>query len=192
MIKPLFTRLNSDPRWLCLGAALLTGLILSCSSFNPLGLAQGQVPIEQIRQSQEPRTVQVQGTVIKLASFLQGGAYQIQDTTGIIWVKTDRPLPKPGENVVVTGQVNRQVVTVDQSQWDEFYLQEITYSAVAPSSPTVSSLTVTPAVPSPAPIVASPSPSPPVAIPAPPQPSKSPTSPSLNLYEQFLPHKRLK
>ncbi|BFM38467.1 hypothetical protein [Synechocystis sp. LKSZ1] len=202
MIKHLFTRLHTSHRLQCLGAALLTGLVLSCSSWNPLGLAQGQVQIEQIRQTPEPRTVQIQGTVTKLAPFLQGGAYQLQDATGSIWVKTDRPLPKSGENLVVTGQVNRQVVTVDQTQWDEVYLQEVTYSGAtapqpsplpSPSPQPINSPSIAP-VPSPVPAVSSTSPSPPpsASIPAPPQPSKSPATPTLNLHEQFLPHKRLK
>jgi hypothetical protein len=191
MIKTLFTLLPTSPRWQGLGAALLTGLVLSCSSLNPLGLAQGQVQIDQIRQTQDPRTVEIQGTVTKLAPFLQGGAYQLQDATGAIWVKTDRPLPQLGEILVVTGQVNRQGVTVDQAQWDEFYLQEISYSGAAPTSPAQASPTITP-VPAPSPAIIVPSPSPTIPIPAPPQPPKSPATPTLNLHEQFLPHKRLK
>ena len=53
--------------------------------------------------------VGLRGTVIKSASVLGTGAYQLDDGTGRIWIVSNRGVPRQGARVKVTGRV-RDVV----------------------------------------------------------------------------------
>jgi hypothetical protein len=55
--------------------------------------------------------VGLRGTVIKSASVLGTGAYQLDDGTGTIWVVSSKGVPRQGARVAVRGRV-RDVVDV--------------------------------------------------------------------------------
>ena len=55
------------------------------------------------------RDVTLNGDVVKSASVLGRGAYQLDDGTGRIWIVSNRGVPRQGARVKVTGRV-RDVV----------------------------------------------------------------------------------
>jgi hypothetical protein len=55
------------------------------------------------------RDVTLHGDVVKSASVLGHGAYQLDDGTGRIWIVSNRGVPRQGARVKVTGRV-RDVV----------------------------------------------------------------------------------
>ncbi len=139
---------------------LISGLIISCSPLNPLGLAsQEYTVIAELNKVANRSLIQVQGIVVNVAPFLDGGAYQLQDATGSVWVKTDKPLPKKGVSLSVKGEIQYEGISVGQQQLSESYILEVSQEP-QPSAITQTSLSV-PASPAPSPIpAASPIPSP--------------------------------
>jgi len=59
------------------------------------------------------KEVTVGGRVVKSASILGRGAYQIDDGSGTLWVVTKRGAPREGAKVKVTGRV-RDVVNLGE------------------------------------------------------------------------------
>lgn len=59
------------------------------------------------------KDVTVGGEVVKSASVLGRGAYQISDGTGTLWVVTKSGAPRQGARVAVTGRV-RDVVNLGE------------------------------------------------------------------------------
>ena len=78
--------------------------------------------ITQIARKKSGSSIYIAGKVIRTIPLVNNGAYQIQDSTGIIWVLTTRTLPKVGENISVKGQIRLQELPFAQT---EIYLQEI-------------------------------------------------------------------
>ena len=172
--------------------------MLSCSPLNPFGLAsQEYVSINTLSQLSNQRVVYLKGIVVNLAPFLEGGAYQLQDATGAVWIKTDKPLPKKGTALTVKGELAYQAIFVGQDKLGESYVLEIeqqpeTASVILP--PTATNQTHSPGVqaqisspePAPSPSI-EPAPSPTTvpaasALPSPvPSPSPSPSSSSVTI-----------
>lgn len=148
---------------------LISGLILSCSPLNPLGLAsQEYTAIAELNKIANKNVIQVQGIVVNIAPFLEGGAYQLQDATGSVWVKTDKPLPPKGVSLSVKGEVQYEGISVGQQQLGESYILEVAQepqsSVVTQSSSPVPSPSSSPSVIVPTPEV---SPSPVLSVPSP-------------------------
>ncbi|MEB3161234.1 MAG: hypothetical protein VKL20_07220 [Synechocystis sp.] len=104
----------------------LSGWMVSCSPLNPFGWAQGYLDIAQLDEIANQRAVNLQGIVVNVAPFLEGGAYQIQDKTGKVWVRTDGALPKKGEIVTVKGEVAFEAIFIGPEKLGESYVIEMT------------------------------------------------------------------
>lgn len=114
---------------------LISGLMISCSPLNPLGLAsQEYTAIAQLGKLTNKSRVNLRGMVVNVAPFLDGGAYQLQDATGLIWVRTDKPLPAKGTSLSVKGELQYEGIFVGQQQLGESYLLEVSQE---PQSATV-------------------------------------------------------
>lgn len=152
---------------------LITGLF-SCSVFQ--GMATPTVtPIVNLPPQAQVETVYLRGRVTNIAPFLEGGAYQIQDETGSIWVITSETLPPKGNEVILEGQLQFESIPLAGQDMGELYVREIKKldrNAVTfpTSTPTA---TVTPTIP--------PTPTPTIT------PSTKPTPSKPNI--PFLPHK---
>ncbi|NEO87042.1 MAG: hypothetical protein F6J87_22700 [Spirulina sp. SIO3F2] len=81
----------------------------------------------QVQQQYAGVTMQISGTVVQQAPFLEGGAYALQDQTGLAWVFTEMALPELNSQVTVEGVVRREVVFWGDRTHSEHtaYLQEI-------------------------------------------------------------------
>ena len=105
---------------------LISGLIISCSPLNPLGLASGEyTAIAELGKISNQSNITLKGIVVNVAPFLEGGAYQLQDATGTVWVRTDKPLPPKGSSLVVKGELQYEAIFVGKQQLGESYLLEL-------------------------------------------------------------------
>ena len=104
----------------------LSGWMVSCSPLNPFGWAQTYLDIDKLDEVANQRTVNLQGIVVNVAPFLEGGAYQIQDKTGKVWIKTDGELPKKGDVISVKGEVAYEAIFIGPEKLGESYVIEIT------------------------------------------------------------------
>ncbi|MGC9502495.1 MAG: hypothetical protein ACP5D4_02030 [Baaleninema sp.] len=66
----------------------------------------------------------VRGTTIDLAPFVEGGAYQLQDDTGTLWVLSDEALPEVGQPLQVTGTLVDRSIPINGVDYGEVYLKE--------------------------------------------------------------------
>jgi len=114
-------------------ALLFGGGLVSCSNVPLLGSPNGMgsaytvdvTAISEIQSTQNTQeVVYLQGQVINQAPFLNSGAYQLEDTTGKIWVVSNQELPNVGDQVVIGGQVQFQSIPIGGQEMGEVYLQK--------------------------------------------------------------------
>jgi hypothetical protein len=110
-----------------LGLTSLTGCARWSEAICVNGLFPGRVrPIEQIQAcSDTDYTVRLRGTVGDRAPVLNGQVYQLQDSTGEIWVLTSDITLKTGDQVVVRGRVRYQSISLAGREQGEFYVEEL-------------------------------------------------------------------
>ncbi|MDJ0719321.1 MAG: hypothetical protein QNJ54_34710 [Prochloraceae cyanobacterium] len=112
--------------------SLILGVLIGCApmvkkSSNPINLYKRNI-LEISALSKKPNlnsTVYIEGKVVKIVAFLDSGAYQLQDNTNTIWVKTQNSLPIKGERLVVKGEIHYQKFDLLYKKDGEFYLKEI-------------------------------------------------------------------
>ncbi|NES84062.1 MAG: DNA-binding protein [Moorea sp. SIO2B7] len=124
---------------------LLLGGLIGCNHLNNSGLALPNKPnltltyIGELQQQQNRRsTVYLKGKVGNQAPFLRSGAYQLQDSTGSVWVITDQRLPTQGDEVLIEGKVEYQSILVEQQDVGELYvieLKQLEMEKFAPEQP---------------------------------------------------------
>ncbi len=101
---------------------LLIGMI-SCSKFTPSVASNDNIRDLQKRRNTNT-TITITGKVTHIAPFLQGGAYQVENSTGSIWVLTMLDLPNPDTEITVTGQLQSQNISIEKTDFSEVYLKE--------------------------------------------------------------------
>jgi hypothetical protein len=109
----------------------LTGLLLaglaSCGNVNQYGMSAigaNVTPIRTLTKQQDNSTVYVQGKVEKIAPLLQQRAYQINDSTGKIWVVTNQTGWRENEQVVVKGKLRYKSIPLAGKEFGEIYVEE--------------------------------------------------------------------
>ena len=124
---------------------MISGLIISCSPLNPLGLASGEyTAIAELGKISNQSNVTLKGIVVNVAPFLEGGAYQLQDATGTVWIRTDKPLPPKGSSLAVKGELQYEAIFVGKQQLGESYLLELSQEPQSSLSSTEPSPASTP------------------------------------------------
>ncbi len=116
------------------GMALLIVLGLSsCASLTTQSLKSGNLSIgSNVTRIQEikPETdqeaiVYLQGKVEQQVPLVQQWAYQINDSTGKIWVITNQDNLQEGEQVVIKGKVRYKSIPLGGQEFGEVYIEEI-------------------------------------------------------------------
>ena len=110
---------------------LIAGLC-SCGSLNLLGLnasnfrfGSNVTPIREIKPQQNKQTtVYIQGKVEKRVPLVKRWVYQINDSTGRIWVVTKQSSLKEGAEVVIKGKVRYQSIPLANQEFGEVYIEE--------------------------------------------------------------------
>lgn len=97
---------------------LLTGLT-SCSGVTTVRDVQNYPQRNWLTS-----TVYLQGQVSDRAPLINAQVYQLQDSTGKIWVLTDKATPKVGDRVYVKGQVRYEKIPIDGQDFGEAYIEE--------------------------------------------------------------------
>ncbi|MBW4631115.1 MAG: hypothetical protein KME30_04185 [Iphinoe sp. HA4291-MV1] len=105
---------------------LLVGL-LSCGTgylgMNAIGANITQ--IENLKaQKDSSTTVYIQGKVEKRVPLLNRYAYQMNDSTGKIWVVTNQTSIQEGTQVVIKGKVRYQSIPLGEKEYGEIYVEE--------------------------------------------------------------------
>lgn len=102
-------------------------LPLPSVSLPNLRLPGQSTAIGSIGAQQAEEKVSVSGSVTKRVATLDGWLYQLQDSTGSLWVVTSQSEPVVGETATVSGTVKYEAVVVDEIDASEVYLEEQSY-----------------------------------------------------------------
>ncbi|AFY41335.1 hypothetical protein [Nostoc sp. PCC 7107] len=110
---------------------LVVGLA-SCSAWRLPEIKGGNfvfgsnvTPIEKIPpKPDKPTTVYIQGKVEKQVPLMKQWAYQINDSTGKIWVITNQKNLQPGTQVVLKGKVSYKSIPIAGQDFGEVYITE--------------------------------------------------------------------
>jgi len=119
---------------------ILTSGLLSCGNLpnSQFNLGFNTVKIADVKQKRQVDTeVYLQGKVENRAPFVGNAAYQLQDTTGSIWILTKQALPQLGDEILVKGKVRYQSIKLkDLAGQDlgEVYVEETEQLKHTPSS----------------------------------------------------------
>ncbi|WP_425428920.1 DNA-binding protein [Aphanothece hegewaldii] len=163
---------------------LLIGGLIGCSTLAELGIAVpylGDPPLNSVNDLTKQKRgtiVYIKGIVKGSAPFLNSNAYQVQDKTGMIWIRTEKKPPTSGKEVIIKGKLDYQSIAVGNQELGEFYvveLEQLEQNAQTPATPTPPTQPTTTPKPTAIPI------KPPAVLP---QPIPDPTD------DLFLPHKQ--
>jgi hypothetical protein len=102
--------------------------IAGCGQFNNfsrLPIAQNLLHT-QISSLEIPKNIDsnvyLKGKVSDRSPFLEGGAYQLDDSTGKIWITTTNKLPSLETEVAIEGTVRYQSIPIENREWGELYM----------------------------------------------------------------------
>jgi hypothetical protein len=56
--------------------------------------------------------------------LIKAQVYQLQDSTGTIWVLTDKATPKVSDRIYIKGQVQYEKIPIDGQDFGEAYIKE--------------------------------------------------------------------
>ncbi|MEO1377219.1 MAG: hypothetical protein AAFW70_23625 [Cyanobacteria bacterium J06635_10] len=118
-------------RWILrLGLApfLVSGL-LSCSNLSQYGMNAIGVNVTSINELKPQKSnnntpVYVQGKVQRKVPLLEQQMYQLDDSTGKVWVLTNQKGWKVGDKVVVKALPQYESILVAGAEMGELYLEE--------------------------------------------------------------------
>jgi hypothetical protein len=100
-------------------------LLLNISGCDRLPIAQNFLPT-QIGSLETPKSINsnvyLKGKVSDRSPFLQGGAYQLDDRTGKIWITTVNNLPSLGAEIAIEGKIHYQSIPIENREWGELYI----------------------------------------------------------------------
>jgi len=100
-------------------------LRMTVSQEGNIGFGRNITPIQEIKPTQDQKaTVYVQGKVEKRVPLLQGQVYQVNDSTGSMWVVSKQDNLQEGESAVFQGKVRYESITIGGQQFGEVYLIE--------------------------------------------------------------------
>lgn len=116
--------------WRVITIPLVVGGLIGCNSLARLGIAlpfgsYAITPINQLSQQNKGTEIYIKGQVGDQAPFLDSAAYQLQDSTGTVWVRTQQNLPSKGKEVVIKAQVDYQSIPLGSQELGEFYVVEL-------------------------------------------------------------------
>ncbi len=116
-------------------AVLTVGSLVSCNAWTALSqqdtflASKPKVKVVAIAdladQLDRKQEVFIQGVVQQKAPFVGSGAYQVEDSTGTVWVLTTDSLPATGSDILLAGELNFHDLEIEQNNFGEIYLQEV-------------------------------------------------------------------
>jgi hypothetical protein len=102
---------------------------MESSGIQPVNMALSTVTIATIKQtsantSAQTKSVQLKGRVSNHAPLLGKSAYELQDTTGSIWVIATEPIPTIGDEVVIQGRLLYQSIPLNGKEQGDSYIEQ--------------------------------------------------------------------
>ena len=89
-----------------------------------LNIGANVTQIQKITQKNQDTTVYIQGKVEKIAPLIKKKAYEINDSTGKIWVITNQGNFSVGEQVVLKVNVQYKSIPLTGKEYGGVYLEE--------------------------------------------------------------------
>lgn len=115
--------------YLGLCCSLITGLYACNNQANSginlqkFKIGANVTPIQKISKKNQDTTIYIQGTVEKTAPLIKKKAYQINDSTGKIWVITNQRNLVIGEQVILKGDIRYKSIPLADQEYGETYLE---------------------------------------------------------------------
>ncbi|HEY9658084.1 MAG TPA: hypothetical protein V6C65_06505 [Allocoleopsis sp.] len=118
-------------QWLRVGlqVGVLVGLT-GCSGLTTIEKIQ-QHPHRQWFNNQ----VQLRGKVVDRVPLINAGVYQLEDSTGKIWILTTNASPPSGEQLRVRGTVRFESIPIEGLELGEAYIEEQHREVIQPQEP---------------------------------------------------------
>ncbi len=112
-----------------IGCASLSWSKTEGSGVQPVNMALSTVTIASIKQTSantiaQAQNVQLKGRVSNHAPLLGKSAYELQDTTGSIWVIATDPVPSTGDEVVIQGRLRYQSIPLNGKEQGDSYIEQ--------------------------------------------------------------------
>ncbi|TVQ59331.1 MAG: hypothetical protein EA366_05050 [Spirulina sp. DLM2.Bin59] len=79
--------------------------------------------ISHIEAQQAGQSIRLEGQVTQQAAFLEGGAYEVEDSSGRIWVLTTGELPAVGDRLTIQGEIVYEDIGIEGM--GEVYIREL-------------------------------------------------------------------
>ena len=112
--KPVVNKLKYISLW---------GILLS--SLSLIGCEPSAISIAQISDRKIGKNAYITGKVVHLAPFVDNAAYQLEDTTGKIWIVTTNTPPKLGQDITIKSKISYQSLPLEEQELGDFYLVEL-------------------------------------------------------------------
>lgn len=81
--------------------------------------------INSVQQASQPdKVVNLKGKIVKKVPLMEGIAYELQDSTGSIWVVTNETKLKQGDEVTIRGKLRYQSIPVNGKDQGTVYIEQ--------------------------------------------------------------------
>lgn len=90
-----------------------------------IGCQPASISLEDVSAEKIDRTVYLTGMVRQIAPLVDSNAYQIEDSTGKIWVVTNHHPPQLGQVIKIEGEIKHQSLSFADREWGDFYVVEL-------------------------------------------------------------------
>ncbi len=129
--------------------AVSSSLLLSCSQLGGLSLptnnqvsppaTKPSVDVTSVREipprSQQNLTIYLEGQVGRQVPLAGSQVYELIDSTGTIWVKTQGSTLNPGDTVLIQGTVRYQRIPIGGKDLGEVYIEQSEQLFHVPAQP---------------------------------------------------------
>jgi hypothetical protein len=98
----------------------------SAATGETSGIIAPKITAIQVVQKTADRDsiVTIKGTVGDRVPILDGTVYEIQDSTGKIWVLSKKPPPPQGEELIVTGTLRFKSIPINKQEQGSVYVEQ--------------------------------------------------------------------
>ena len=107
----IFTKLKQISLWITL-------LVSLAGCRTPL------IAIKEITPQKVGKTVYLKGKIVHIAPFLDNAAYQLEDSTGKIWVVTTQT-PLSNQQINIKGKIEYKSLPFADQEMGDFYIVEL-------------------------------------------------------------------
>lgn len=103
----------------------LTWVIVTILLTSLTSCGTPEITVGEISQQENGRMVYLTGKVTQSAPFIGNSAYQLNDTTGTVWVVTQQKPPELNRDLAIKGEIHYQSLSLEQREFGDFYIIEL-------------------------------------------------------------------